>query len=67
MTDRKAGSDDDKRLVYDITEAGALLGLNKDAAYKAAGRGDFGQLIEIGRRKLVNKAAFHRKFDLPAA
>jgi hypothetical protein len=55
-----------KRLVYEIPEAGAMLGLNRNAAYAAADRGDFGPLIILGRLKRVSKAAFHRKFELLA-
>ena len=58
---------DDKRLTYDIPEAGALLGLTRYAAYEAAKRGELGEVLTFGRRKVVLKAAFHRKFDLPAA
>jgi hypothetical protein len=64
----KASTDtdrDDKRLVYEIPEAGALLGLNRNAAYSAANRGDLGEIIQLGRQKRISKAAFHRKFGLP--
>jgi hypothetical protein len=53
-----------KRLVYEIPEAGAMLGLNRNAAYAAADRGDFGQVIVLGKLKRISKAAFHRKFDV---
>jgi hypothetical protein len=56
---------DDKCLVYEIPEAGALLGLNRNAAYAAAKRGELGEIIQLGRQKRVSKAAFHRKFELP--
>ena len=48
----------DNRLVYDVPEAGALLGLTKNASYEAAKRGDF-PTIRIGRLIKVPKAAFH--------
>jgi len=57
---------DDKRLVYEIPEAGEMLGLNRNAAYAAAKRGDLGEIIQLGRQKRVSKAAFHRKFELPS-
>ena len=62
-----SADEDDKRLVYEIPEAGALLGLNRNASYAAANRGDLGDIIQLGRQKRVSKAAFHRKFELPAA
>jgi hypothetical protein len=56
---------DDRRLVYAVPEAGALLGLNRNAAYAAAKRGELGEIIQLGRQKRISKAAFHRKFGLP--
>lgn len=52
----------DGRLVYNVQEAGALLGLTKNAAYEAAKRGDF-PTIKIGRLIRVPKAAFHAMID----
>ena len=49
-------------LVYDVPEAGALLGLNKNAAYAAAKRGDF-PTIRIGKLIRVPKAAFHQMLE----
>lgn len=49
----------DTRLVYTITEAAALLGLGRNAAYAAASRGEL-PTIKIGRRMFVPKAAFDR-------
>jgi hypothetical protein len=57
----------DKRLVFTVPEAGALLGLNRNASYAAANRGELGEIIQLGRQKRVSKAAFHRKFELPTA
>ncbi|UQD96145.1 helix-turn-helix domain-containing protein [Bradyrhizobium japonicum] len=48
----------DGRLVYEVPEAGALLGLNKNASYKAAKRGDL-PTIRIGKLIRVPKAALH--------
>jgi excisionase family DNA binding protein len=52
----------DERLVYNVQEAGALLGLTKNASYEAAKRGDF-PTIKIGRLIRVPKAAFHAMID----
>ncbi|MCK1402717.1 helix-turn-helix domain-containing protein [Bradyrhizobium sp. 4] len=51
------GSNDDKRLVYEVPEAGALLGLGRNASYEAAKRGDI-PTIRIGKLIRVPKAAF---------
>ncbi|NUU39628.1 helix-turn-helix domain-containing protein [Tardiphaga robiniae] len=56
MTDRT--EEVDSRLVYEVPEAGALLGLNKNASYKAARRGDI-PTIRIGKLLKVPKVAFH--------
>jgi excisionase family DNA binding protein len=52
----------DDRLVYTVQEAGALLGLTKNAAYEAAKRKDF-PTIKIGRLIRVPKAALHAMID----
>jgi predicted DNA-binding transcriptional regulator AlpA len=57
---------EDERLVYDVPEAGALLGLTRNASYEAAKRGDF-PTIKIGKLIKVPKAAFHRILDQSAA
>ncbi|PSO29837.1 helix-turn-helix domain-containing protein [Bradyrhizobium sp. MOS002] len=49
----------DSRLVYDVPEAGALLGLTRNASYEAAKRGDL-PTIRIGKLIKVPRAAFHR-------
>ena len=54
----------DGRLVYQVPEAGALLGLSRNASYEAAKRGDF-PTIRLGKLIRVPKAAFHRLFDAP--
>ncbi|MCK1470351.1 helix-turn-helix domain-containing protein [Bradyrhizobium sp. CW10] len=51
------GSKEDKRLVYEVPEAGALLGLGRNASYEAAKRGDI-PTIRIGKLIRVPKAAF---------
>ena len=53
-------------LVYDVPEAGALLGLTRNGSYEAAKRGDI-PTIRIGGLIKVPKAAFHRMLDQPAA
>lgn len=52
----------DRRLVYEVPEAGAMLGLNKNASYKAAKRGDF-PTIRVGKLIRVPKAAFHAMIE----
>ena len=56
--------DGDGRLVYQVPEAGALLGLSRNASYEAVKRGDF-PTIRLGKLIRVPKAAFHRLFDIP--
>jgi excisionase family DNA binding protein len=56
-------SRDDKRLVFDVPEAGALLGLGRNASYEAAKNGDI-PTIRIGRLLKVPKAAFDRLLNL---
>lgn len=46
----------DNRLVYDVPEAGALLGMSRQSAYAAAARGDL-PTIRIGKLLRVPKAA----------
>jgi excisionase family DNA binding protein len=50
------------RLVYNVPEAGAMLGLKRQASYDAAARGDI-PTIRIGRLLRVPRAAFHRLLD----
>jgi excisionase family DNA binding protein len=49
-------------LVYDVPQAGKLLGLTKNAAYVAAKRGDL-PTIRIGKLIRVPKAALHAMLD----
>ncbi len=62
MTDRKSN---ENLLVYDVPEAGALLGLTRNGSYEAAKRGDI-PTIRIGGLIKVPKAAFHRMLEQPA-
>lgn len=49
-------------LVYHVPEAGAMLGLTRNASYEAAKRGDI-PTIRIGKLLRVPKAAFHRMLE----
>jgi excisionase family DNA binding protein len=62
----KAQVPDDKRLVYDVPEAGEMLGLNRNAAYAAAKRGDL-PTIRVGRLIRVPKLAFERMLERAGA
>ncbi len=53
-----------ERLTISLDDAGRRLGISRNSAYKAAGRGDI-PTIRIGRRLLVPRAAFERLFDPP--
>jgi excisionase family DNA binding protein len=52
-------SSEDQRLVYEVPEAGAMLGLTRNASYDAAKRGDI-PTIRFGKLLRVPKAAFHK-------
>jgi len=54
--------DGDRRLVYEVPEAGEMLGLTRNASYDAAKRGDI-PTIKIGKLLRVPKAAFHRMLE----
>lgn len=56
---------DDTCLVYEVPEAGAMIGLTKNGSYRAAASGDL-PTIRIGRLLKVPKAAFHRMLESPA-
>jgi excisionase family DNA binding protein len=58
---RKAAMADD-RLVYEVPEAGAMLGLTRNGSYEAAKRGDI-PTIRIGKLIRVPKAAFHKMLE----
>ncbi len=55
-------SQNEKCLVFTVQEAGAILGLNKNAAYVAAKRGDL-PTIRIGKLIRVPKAALQAMID----
>lgn len=46
-------------LVYLVPQAGAMLGLTRNASYEAAKRGDI-PTIRIGKLLRVPKARFHK-------
>ena len=50
-------AEENQSLVYDVPEAGAKLGLSRNASYAAAKRGDL-PTIKIGKLLRVPKAAF---------
>ena len=52
----------DDRLVYEVPEAGAMLGLTRNGSYEAAKQGDI-PTIRIGKLIRVPKAAFHRMLE----
>ncbi len=56
----------EKRLVYEVPEAGEMLGLNRNAAYAAAKRGDI-PVIRIGKLLRVPKVAFDQMLERAGA
>ena len=61
MTKSTPGSEE-QRLVYDVPEAGAMLGLTRNASYDAAKLGEI-PTIRFGKLLRVPKAAFHKLLD----
>ena len=57
-------NNDHERLVYNVPEAGALLGLTRNASYDAARRGDL-PTVRIGKLLRVPKAALHKLLEGP--
>jgi hypothetical protein len=55
-------SQQEPRLVYDVPEAGAKLGLSRGASYAAAARGDL-PVIRIGKLLKVPMAAFDKMLE----
>lgn len=54
---------EDERLVYTVPEAGALLGLNRNASYDAAKCGDI-PTVRFGKKRLrVPKLLFHKLLE----
>ena len=54
------------KLVYDVPEAGAKLGLSRNGSYAAAARGEI-PVIRIGRLLKVPKVAFDRMLEKAGA
>jgi excisionase family DNA binding protein len=52
----------DRRLVYEVPEAGEMLGLSRNASYEAAKKGDI-PTIRIGKLLRVPKRAFHEMLE----
>ena len=60
---RSTDGSDDECLVYTVPEAGALLGLNRNASYDAAKCGDI-PTVRLGKKRLrVPKALFHKLLE----
>jgi excisionase family DNA binding protein len=57
---------EDKSLVYDVPEAGAILGLSRNSAYAAAKNGSL-PTIRIGKLLRVPKAALHQMIERAGA
>jgi excisionase family DNA binding protein len=57
---------DTENLTYEVPEAGAMLGLNRNAAYAAVRRGDIPS-IRIGKLIRVPRAALHRMLEAAGA
>jgi excisionase family DNA binding protein len=51
-----------ERETLSVREAGRVLGLGRDAAYRAANNGEI-PVLRIGRRLLVPRAALDRLLD----
>jgi excisionase family DNA binding protein len=51
-----------ERLTFTLEETASLLGLGRNQAYEAARRGEI-PVLQIGRRKLVTKAALMRMME----
>lgn len=66
MLQKLSSPTSDPCLVYTVPEAGTLLGLNRNAAYEAAKRGDI-PTIRIGKLIRVPKAAFHAMLERAGA
>jgi excisionase family DNA binding protein len=62
----KPSAESDTRLVYEVPEAGEMLGLTRNASYEAAKRGDI-PTIKFGKLIKVPKAAFNRMLERAGA
>ncbi|GAB9242089.1 hypothetical protein [Bradyrhizobium diazoefficiens] len=59
-------SDDDGVLTLEVPEAGAMVGLSRNASYEAAARGEI-PTLRFGRLLKVPRAAWLRKLEQPDA
>jgi excisionase family DNA binding protein len=55
------------RRTYSVEEAAEMIGLSRNAAYRACRAGDFPGLIKVGRRYLISKVEFDRLVPNEAA
>jgi hypothetical protein len=53
-------------LTYDVPEAGAMVGLGRNASYEAAKRGEI-PTVKFGKRLKVIKIVWDRKLNPPEA
>jgi hypothetical protein len=63
VTGRKRATRRRSPFAYDIPEAGALIGLSRNAAYEAAKRGEI-PTVQMGRLKKVPRVPFDRMFGI---
>ncbi len=56
MDTENSSAHSSERLVYSVSEAGALLGISRAFAYELVARGEL-PVIRLGRRRLVPKVA----------
>ncbi|MBR0760752.1 helix-turn-helix domain-containing protein [Bradyrhizobium japonicum] len=60
---KRIAPNEDECLVYTVPEAGALLGLNRNASYDAAKCGDI-PTVRFGKKRLrVPKVLFHKLLE----
>jgi hypothetical protein len=61
-----ATSETTEIFTYEVPEAGAMVGLSRNASYEAAKRGDI-PTVRFGKRLKVLKAVWDRKLSPPEA
>lgn len=62
MPDDREDLNDETTLTMSVPAAGALVGLNRNAAYAAADRGEI-PTVNFGRLRRVPKKAFRQKLQ----
>jgi excisionase family DNA binding protein len=55
------------RLTLTIPECAQLLGIGRNAAYRAAENGELGQILRVGKLFLVPRQSFIQKFGFDEA